>query len=246
MRLNTMGPAPGSKRPKRRVGRGPGSGWGKTAARGQKGQKARSGGGVRPGFEGGQQPLKQRVPKFGFRSRVGLTTAEIRLKRVLWPVFARSGRLVVREFDRPLPEKYTLLFHSYCPPGKLIWPEAFEHALSLLAGLLFMGRDQHVPMEIRAPFTDWKPVEVRDPQRLAEPLEMLALAPHEPSGDLRAISRALSALPGRHPVFVVSEAPLRYWADQLPAVGRLVTCLDNSTLKVKRPDLRFRRAGSAA
>jgi large subunit ribosomal protein L15 len=79
MRLNTIAPAPGSRHPKRRVGRGAGSGWGKTSARGQKGQKSRSGGGVRPGFEGGQQPLKQRVPKFGFRSRVGLTTAEIRL-----------------------------------------------------------------------------------------------------------------------------------------------------------------------
>ena len=82
MRLNTISPAPGSNRTKRRVGRGPGSGWGKTAARGQKGQKARSGGGVRPGFEGGQQPLKQRVPKFGFRSRVGLTTAEVRLSEI--------------------------------------------------------------------------------------------------------------------------------------------------------------------
>jgi large subunit ribosomal protein L15 len=82
MRLNSIGPAAGSKRNRRRVGRGPGSGWGKTAARGQKGQKARSGGGVRPGFEGGQQPLKQRVPKFGFRSRVGLTTAEVRLHEI--------------------------------------------------------------------------------------------------------------------------------------------------------------------
>ena len=78
MRLNEMSPGAGSKRGKRRVGRGPGSGWGKTAARGQKGQKARSGGGVRPGFEGGQLPLQMRIPKFGFRSRIGLTTAEVR------------------------------------------------------------------------------------------------------------------------------------------------------------------------
>jgi large subunit ribosomal protein L15 len=79
MRLNSLSPAGGSKRNKRRVGRGQSSGWGKTAGRGQKGQKSRSGGGVRPGFEGGQQPLKQRVPKFGFRSRIGLITAEVRL-----------------------------------------------------------------------------------------------------------------------------------------------------------------------
>jgi large subunit ribosomal protein L15 len=79
MRLNSLSPAAGSKRGKRRVGRGQSSGWGKTSGRGQKGQKSRSGGGVRPGFEGGQQPLKQRVPKFGFRSRIGLITAEVRL-----------------------------------------------------------------------------------------------------------------------------------------------------------------------
>lgn len=79
MRLNSLSPAGGSKRGKRRVGRGQSSGWGKTSGRGQKGQKSRSGGGVRPGFEGGQQPLKQRVPKFGFRSRIGLITAEVRL-----------------------------------------------------------------------------------------------------------------------------------------------------------------------
>ena len=78
MRLNELHPGAGSKRSKKRVGRGPGSGWGKTSGRGQKGQKARSGGGVRPGFEGGQLPLQMRIPKFGFRSRVGMTTAEVR------------------------------------------------------------------------------------------------------------------------------------------------------------------------
>ena len=78
MRLNDLHPSGGSQRNKRRVGRGPGSGWGKTAGRGQKGQKSRSGGGVRPGFEGGQLPLQIRVPKFGFRSRIATVTAEVR------------------------------------------------------------------------------------------------------------------------------------------------------------------------
>ena len=87
MRLNDLHPGEGSQHKKRRVGRGPGSGWGKTSARGQKGQKSRKSGHVRPGFEGGQQPLKQRVPKFGFRSRIGLVTAEVRLSEV-----QRSGR----------------------------------------------------------------------------------------------------------------------------------------------------------
>jgi large subunit ribosomal protein L15 len=74
-----MSPAPGSKKDAKRVGRGIGSGTGKTAGRGHKGQKARSGGSVRPGFEGGQMPMQKRLPKFGFSSRVGRTTAQIRL-----------------------------------------------------------------------------------------------------------------------------------------------------------------------
>lgn len=79
MRLNDLSPGEGSKKAKRRLGRGAGSGLGKTAGKGHKGQKARAGGTVRPGFEGGQLPLQMRVPKFGFRSRMALTTAEVRL-----------------------------------------------------------------------------------------------------------------------------------------------------------------------
>ena len=79
MRMNDLHPSEGSRKARRRVGRGPGSGFGKTASRGQKGQKARSGGGVRAGFEGGQMPLQVRIPKFGFRSRIGAVTEEVRL-----------------------------------------------------------------------------------------------------------------------------------------------------------------------
>lgn len=79
LELNALRPAPGAKRKKKRVGRGAASGWGKTCGRGQKGQKSRSGGTGKPWFEGGQLPLQMRLPKFGFRSRVGLTTAEVRL-----------------------------------------------------------------------------------------------------------------------------------------------------------------------
>ena len=79
MRLNSLSPAPGAKKNPKRVGRGIGSGTGKTAGRGHKGQKARSGGGIRPGFEGGQMPLQKRLPKYGFSSRISRTTAQIRL-----------------------------------------------------------------------------------------------------------------------------------------------------------------------
>ena len=79
MRLNTLSPAPGSRKNAKRVGRGIGSGVGKTAGRGHKGQKSRSGGRVRPGFEGGQMPLQKRLPKYGFTSRIARTTAQVRL-----------------------------------------------------------------------------------------------------------------------------------------------------------------------
>jgi len=82
MRLNELSPGEGSRFTGKRVGRGLGSGLGKTGGRGHKGLKSRSGGKVSPGFEGGQTPLQRRLPKFGFNSRKALTTQEIRLSEI--------------------------------------------------------------------------------------------------------------------------------------------------------------------
>ncbi|WGE89044.1 50S ribosomal protein L15 [Actinobacillus arthritidis] len=79
MRLNSLSPAEGAKHSAKRLGRGIGSGLGKTGGRGHKGQKSRTGGGVRRGFEGGQMPLYRRLPKFGFTSLKSFHVAEIRL-----------------------------------------------------------------------------------------------------------------------------------------------------------------------
>jgi len=79
MRLNSLKPAPGANKDRHRVGRGGGSGWGKTAGRGHKGQKARSGGFHKLGFEGGQMPLHRRLPKRGFTSLTRDDIAEVRL-----------------------------------------------------------------------------------------------------------------------------------------------------------------------
>lgn len=79
MRLNTLKPADGAKKDRKRVGRGIGCGTGKTCGRGHKGQHSRSGGYHKVGFEGGQMPLQRRVPKYGFTSRKAMVTAEIRL-----------------------------------------------------------------------------------------------------------------------------------------------------------------------
>ena len=79
MKLHELSPVAGSKKDAKRIGRGHGSGWGKTAGKGHKGQKARSGGGVRPGFEGGQMPLQRRVPKRGFNNIFAKNTVAINL-----------------------------------------------------------------------------------------------------------------------------------------------------------------------
>jgi large subunit ribosomal protein L15 len=78
MRLNDLSPAPGSKPARKRVARGPGSGWGKTGGRGHKGQKSRSGGFHKVGFEGGQMPLQRRLPKRGFTPLQPDATAQVR------------------------------------------------------------------------------------------------------------------------------------------------------------------------
>jgi large subunit ribosomal protein L15 len=82
MRLNEISPAPGSKKIRLRVGRGASAGQGKTCGRGVKGQRARKGGYHKVGFEGGQMPLQRRLPKFGFRSKIAPTVAEVRLSEL--------------------------------------------------------------------------------------------------------------------------------------------------------------------
>ncbi|NPV44226.1 MAG: 50S ribosomal protein L15 [Firmicutes bacterium] len=82
MKLHELKPAEGSKKPPKRKGRGIGSGLGKTAGRGHKGQKARSGGGVRPGFEGGQMPLQRRIPKRGFTNVFKKEIVEVNVEKL--------------------------------------------------------------------------------------------------------------------------------------------------------------------
>ncbi len=112
MQLNTLKPARGSKRNRLRVGRGASAGQGKTAGRGVKGQRARKGGYHKVGFEGGQMPLQRRLPKVGFRSKMKVTRAEVRLSELakidaavidlealkkagVIPVFAEQAKLIL-------------------------------------------------------------------------------------------------------------------------------------------------------
>src|SRR5258708_409701 len=123
MRLNTLRPAPGSKRPRLRVGRGASAGQGKTCGRGTKGQRARKGGYHKVGFEGGQMPIQRRMPKVGFRSKIQALHAEVRLdelakiegtlvdmdalkKANIIPTFADAAKVVLSgEIKKAVPVK---------------------------------------------------------------------------------------------------------------------------------------------
>ena len=122
MRLNTMKPAAGSKKAKRRVGRGIGSGLGTPAGRGHKGQKARSGGLHKVGFEGGQMPLQRRLPKRGFVSRSRLDVAEVRLSDL--------ARLPLAEIDL-LALKAAGIVPSTAKSAKVIKTGKLEKAVKL-------------------------------------------------------------------------------------------------------------------
>ena len=137
-----------------------------------------------------------------------------------------------------MPQKYSLVFHSYSPTGKLIWPEVFEHAISLVTGLILMCRDQGIPFEICGPFTEWKMMEIKNPLFISEVLSCLAEARHSPDSELEVVSEVLMSLPGTHPVFVISEASVDTWADKLPQLPRIINCVDNDVLKSKKPKLK--------
>jgi large subunit ribosomal protein L15 len=114
MRLNTLKPAPGSRRPRLRVGRGASAGQGKTCGRGTKGQRARKGGYHKVGFEGGQMPLQRRMPKVGFRSDIKRSRAEVRLHELA-------------KVDAAVVDLEALLKAGVVPPGT-------ERAKVVLAG----------------------------------------------------------------------------------------------------------------
>jgi large subunit ribosomal protein L15 len=130
MRLNTLKPAEGSRKPRRRVGRGIGSGLGKTAGRGHKGQKSRSGGFHKVGFEGGQMPLQRRLPKRGFTPLTRDDYAEVRLSEL---------NKVTAEVIDLLALKAAGIVPARAKTAKVIKSGAVEKALKLQGVLATKG-----------------------------------------------------------------------------------------------------------
>ena len=116
MKLDDLRPAPGSTKKQKRVGRGDGSGHGKTACRGHKGQRARAGGGTRPGFEGGQMPLQRRLPKRGFNNPFKVDFAIVNLDQK-GLVHGKNRRIKILG-DGALSKSLTIKAHSFSAKAK--------------------------------------------------------------------------------------------------------------------------------
>jgi len=157
------------------------------------------------------------------------------IKAVHWHATARAGKIMVREFDRPVPESYVVVFHSYCPPGHLIAPDAFEISMELLAGLLMKCRETGIPLSLAANFTDWQVQEISGQRDLYESLGLLAIARHTPEGDLSGVNHVLSDMPPGSAVYVLSDTPIAQWSGLMPSYAFPVTCLDNSDIRIQRP-----------
>lgn len=161
------------------------------------------------------------------------------LKTIHWPATARSGRVMVRELDLPIPEKYSIIFHSYCPARSFIWPESFETSMELLAGLLYFCARRNVPLDLTASFHGWETLRISDPKNLTEPLTLLARAEQRPETSLKPLLDVVHRLSGRHAVFIFSDTPVGLWAPKLPPLPRPVTCLDNKDIQIRTPLLSF-------
>ena len=140
-----------------------------------------------------------------------------KISQVLWSKYAKNQKLLVRDYDFPVMEKLSIVFHSYCPTGKLIWPEVFEHSMSLMSGLLMMCRDMGIPFDLCGPFTGWRKIECNNPAYVEKYLEYLSFAKHEPESQLDKISELLKSMPGNHPIFLISETDVGLWESKLPS-----------------------------
>ena len=166
-----------------------------------------------------------------------------RLKLIHWPATARAGRMMVRQFDRRLPEKYSIVFHSIRPgPDPGSGPDAFESALELLCGLLVHCREQAIPLDLTASFDRWRTMAVPNPAVLDPALGCLAGARRQPERDIAPLLHAISRTEPGARIFLLSDVPVREWEHLLPEFPFTVTCLSVTELRVKRPGLRLHPA----
>ncbi len=159
-----------------------------------------------------------------------------RLKHIDWPATARSSKLMIRQFDKRLPSRFLIVFHSISPKNRGHHGEAFESAMEMLCGLLLRVHDQHIPIDVSASFNGWKLFSMGSrPEDLLEALKMLAGARRAPENDFVNLQRQLGGLDSTQRVFILSDVPVREWEASLPDLPCLTTCLSVSDMRLRQP-----------
>ncbi|MBP7948325.1 MAG: DUF58 domain-containing protein [Verrucomicrobiales bacterium] len=158
-----------------------------------------------------------------------------RIKHIDWPATARSGKIMVRQYDKRLPSRFLTVFHSF-NPGRHRHGEAFESAMEMLCGLLLHLHGQHIPVDLAASFNGWRVVSMGSREEdLQSALRLLAEARRTPEADLSGLRRVLDGVDSSQRVFVLSDVPVKEWEAHLPELPCLVTCLSVSDLRLKQP-----------
>jgi uncharacterized protein (DUF58 family) len=145
---------------------------------------------------------------------------------------------MVRKFDRRLPSRFLIVFHSLTGKSKISHGEAFEAAMEMLCGLLLGLHDRGIPMDLIASFNDWKLQPVGGTaDHLQSGLRLLAEARRTPETDFTRLQRVLAPVDSSQRIFILSDVPVKDWEGSLPEVPCLLTCLSVSELRVRQPQL---------
>ena len=158
-----------------------------------------------------------------------------RMKLIHWPTSARSRHLVVRQFDRRLPSRVTLIFHSIRPDAKPQPGGPFESGLELLCGMLLLFRDRGTPVDMIASFNEWKSLQVESDGELDVALRTLANAKRTIDRNCNALHAALAGVGPEHRVIVLSDVPLKEWEGDMVELPCVTICLSVKEMYIRQP-----------
>lgn len=158
-----------------------------------------------------------------------------RMKSIHWPTSARSRHLVVRQFDRRLPSRVTLVFHSIRPDSKPQPGDAFESALELLCGMLLLFRERGTPVDMIASFNQWQTMPVETHEHFHVALRTLAMAKRAPERNSNALHAALAGVEPGNRVVVLSDVPLQEWERDLLELPCPTICLSIGEMYIRQP-----------
>jgi uncharacterized protein (DUF58 family) len=157
------------------------------------------------------------------------------MKLIHWPTSARSRHLVVRQFDRRLPSRVTLIFHSIRPDAKPQPGGPFESGLELLCGMLLLFRDRGTPVDMIASFNEWKPLQVESDGELDVALRTLAAAKRTIDRNCNSLHAALAGVGPEHRVIVLSDVPLKEWEGDMVELPCVTICLSVKEMYIRQP-----------